>query len=76
MLQLIASEYSTHIRANVRVYQSEGDYKVDWRFSHGGYGVRVFPGVHEALTYFRRLLPSVPLCHDQTRNVAVAASCR
>jgi hypothetical protein len=56
MLQLIASAYSTHIRANVRVYQSsEGDYKVDWRFSHGGYGVRAFPGVHEALSYFQKL---------------------
>ena len=33
MLRLIDSEYSTHIRGNVRVYQSEaGDYKVDWRF--------------------------------------------
>lgn len=46
MLRLIASEYSTHIRGNVRVYQSEaGDYKVDWRLSHGGSGFRVYIGV-------------------------------
>jgi hypothetical protein len=66
MFRLIASEYSTHIRANVRLYQScEGDYKVDWRFSHGGHGARAFPVLHEALTYFRKLQPSVHLRHDQ-----------
>jgi hypothetical protein len=73
MLQLIASAYSTHIRGNVRVYQScEGDYKVDWRFSHGGHGARAFPGLDEALTYFRNLQPSVPLRHDQTGDFARA----
>ena len=60
MLRLIDSEYSTHIRGNVRVYQSEaGDYKVDWRFSHGGFGFRVFATQNEALSYFRALQPSV-----------------
>ena len=59
MLRLIASEYSTHIRGNVRVYQSEaGDYKVDWRFSHGGSGFRVFATQNDALSYFRTLRPS------------------
>jgi hypothetical protein len=59
MLRLIAYEYSTHIRGNVRVYQSEaGDYKVDWRISHGGSGFRVFATLNEALSYFQTLQPS------------------
>ena len=62
MLRLIASEYSTHIRGNVRVYQSEaGDYNVDWRFSHGGSGFRVFVTLNEALRYFQTLQPSASL---------------
>jgi len=59
-MQLIAAEYSTHVRANVRVYRTRhADYKVDWQFSHGGSGARSFSNEREALNYFAKLNPSV-----------------
>ncbi len=58
-MQLIAAEYSTHIRANLRVYRtSHADYKVDWQFSQGGSGSRSFSSEGEALSYFAKLNPA------------------
>jgi hypothetical protein len=57
-MQLITAEYSTHIRANVRVYRTgEGDYRVDWQFSHGGCGARCFLSENEAIGYYRKIQP-------------------
>ena len=62
-MRLIAAEYSSHVRANVRVYRtSHADYTVDWKFSHGGSGSRSFLNECEALSYFARLNPVHKKC--------------
>jgi hypothetical protein len=53
-MRLIQAEFSPHIRANVRLYESDLFY-VDWQHTDGSHGQRPFPDEQSALDYFKTL---------------------